>query len=217
MKELFRKKSKNDISGFSLLELLVTVAVIGLLTAIVVFNQGDFSDNITLNSAVTDLELQIREAQVYGISVREFQTGTNEFNASYGVHFDLVSGGGDLTYLFFADRGVKNGQYDGSISCATGGANECIRKFSLTKGNTISDVCAIIDVSGTLRCNSSAAVSKIDIIFNRPDPGPAIKFFNPAGNEVTFPGHQGAKVTISSPKGTTRQVYIYTNGQISIQ
>jgi len=218
MKQFFIKKVPiNKSSGFSLPEILVSVFIIAIITSVVVFNQGDFNDRISLKSAADDLELQIREAQVYSISVREFQPSTNEFTSSYGVHFNLDSTtGSNNSYLFFADRGTQNGIYGGTIACLTGGANECIRRLTLTRNNTISDVCAILSDSSE-RCFSGGHVERVDVVFSRPDPSAKISFFNLSGSPVTYPNHLGAKIVVRSPKGNTNQVYVYVTGQLSVQ
>lgn len=218
MKQFFRKNTSADSSsGFSLPEILVSVFVIALITSVVVFNQGNFNDRIALRSATDDIELQIREAQVYSISVREFQPSGGEFTSSYGVYFNLDSTtGSNNSYLFFADRGTKNGIYDGTIACLTGGANECVRKFTMTRNNTISDVCAILSNSSEM-CLSGGHIERVDIVFSRPNPAAKISFFNTSGSPITYPNHLGAKIVVRSPKGNTMNVFVYTTGQLSIQ
>jgi prepilin-type N-terminal cleavage/methylation domain-containing protein len=56
--------------GFTILELLVSLTIMSLLTAIVVFNQSDFADQTALSNSANDLELALREVQTYGTSGR---------------------------------------------------------------------------------------------------------------------------------------------------
>ncbi len=218
MKRFFKKiylSSQN--SGFSLPEVLVSAFIIALITSVVVFNQGDFNDRIALKSASDDIELQIREAQVYSISVREFSPSGGEFSSSYGIYFNLDgTTGSNNSYLFFADRGVKNNIYDGTVACLTGGSYECLRRFTLTRNNIISDVCAILSDSSE-RCLSGGHVERVDVVFSRPNPNAQISFFNLSGSPVSYAGHLGAKITVRSPKNNTKNIYIYTTGQIAVQ
>ena len=118
-------------AGFTLIELMVSVAVIALVTAVIVYNQGDFSDKISLVNTASDIELQIREAQVYGVSVREFQPSSNEFNFAYGVSINLNAFAGTLgptSYVSFIDRVTKDARYATPAQWETwtvGGASEC--------------------------------------------------------------------------------------------
>ena len=200
--------------GFTVVEVLVSVAIVVAILAIVVFNQGDFNDQFGLTTNVSDVELQLRQAQVYGVSVREFVPSGGEFTAAYGVSMNLTSQGISNGYLFFADRGTKNGAYDGSSTCLTGGANECIARFTFSRGVTLSQVC-VIQSNGSESCTPN--VSRVDVSFLRPDPSARITFFNSSNGQVVYPGHRGARIELASPRGKTRSVVIFTTGQISIQ
>ena len=60
---------KHPVSkGFTLIELLISMGIIALLTGVVVFNQSDFSDQLALSNLTNEIDIQIREAQTYGIS-----------------------------------------------------------------------------------------------------------------------------------------------------
>lgn len=216
MKKHLQKIDTKNSLGFSLPEILVSIAIMAFIATTVIYNQGDFNDRIALGGSASDVELQIREAQVYGISVREFQPGTSEFDSSYGIHFNLSGSGSNNSFLFFADRGTKNKIYDGTIACLTGGANECIRRFTLSRNNIISDICVILS-TGVNQCYSGGFISRFDAVFIRPSPSANIAFFNTSGTQIFFPNHQGAKIVIRSPKGSTKEVILYASGQISIQ
>ncbi len=207
------KKILNSKRGFSVTELLISIAIISLILAVVVLNQGDFTDQFSLTTNANDLELLIRQAQVFGVSVREFTPASNEFTSAYGVSLSTVTTGFQSIYVSFADRGTKNGIYDGDIACTTGGSSECIKKFTFTRGIKINQICA-------LKANSQAdcapIVGRTDITFNRPDPAASITTFNSQGNQNNIGGVIGVRIELVSPKGKLKSVYVYTTGQISI-
>lgn len=214
-------------SGFTLVELLVTLTVITLITAVVVFNQADFADRLALTNVAAELELRIREMQVYGVSVREYQPNTSQFGYSYGVMFNTntISGApgamGPISLWSFVDVN-NNSRYNhpGTWStCTTGGTSECLEITTLKQGVTISDLCAI-NASNGQNCRSNGGSSvpgRIDITFLRPDPNARFIFANTSGNAITFPNHRGAKIQLRSPRGKTLDLYIYTTGQISVR
>ncbi len=214
--------------GFTLVELLVTVSVIAVITAVVSFNQTDYTDRLALVNAASDLELQIREMQVYGVSVREYSPNTNLFNYSYGVMFNTntITGApgvlGPVNMWSFVDVN-NNSRYNppgGSWStCSPGGTSECVATTTLRGGVTIVDLCVINSTNGQ-NCRSNGGTSvpgRLDIAFLRPDPNAIITYANTSGTVITFPNHRGAKIQLRSPRGRTMDIFIYTTGQISVR
>ncbi len=201
------------MGGFSLLEMLISIAIISLILAVVVLNQGDFTDQFSLSTNASDLELQIRQAQVYGVSVKEFAPSSNDFTSHYGVSTSAMQGSASY-FIFFGDRGAQNGIYDGDASCVVGGASECIAKFSFTRGVKVNQVCA-------LKLNSQAEcapeVGRADITFNRPEPAANFSLFNSQGNQNNIGQVIGVRIELISLKGRTKSVYVYSTGQISVQ
>lgn len=201
--------------AFTLIELLISLAIIALITGAVVFNQSDYSDRLSLSNAANDMVLDIRQAQIYGVSVREFAPGTSEFNLAYGISFNIGNpGSSNTSYILFADRAPSNGYYDTPLTCLPGALSECLDRSTLTRGNTITNLCVVKNDNST-QCAPSPG--RIDITFLRPNPNANIIFFNNAGNQVSFGNYKGAKIELTSPHGLKKYVYIYTTGQVSIQ
>lgn len=215
--------SSNNVlrkKGFTLVELLVSVTIIALITAITVFNQNDYSDRLALTQAASDIELQIREMQQYGVSVRESSTNSGKFDYAYGVVFSLNAMTGPYNAWSFVD--VNNStRYDppSGGACPNNSTSECIATTTLKYNVKIIDLCAI-NSSGGQNCKSSGGSgvpSRIDITFKRPNPNAIFAFNNTSGTPIIFPSHRGAKIRIQSPRGKTMDIYIYTTGQISVQ
>jgi prepilin-type N-terminal cleavage/methylation domain-containing protein len=94
----FFKKKKN---GFTLIEILIVVAIIGMLSAIVFINFQERQDKLTLQRSVHELSLNI--ARVRELALRaEVSEGYLEgypLRGSFGAHFKI----GANYYVLFAD------------------------------------------------------------------------------------------------------------------
>lgn len=190
------------------------MAIIAMVTAIIIFNQGGLTDEVAIGNTGNDIALQIREAQIYGISVKEVTPGSNQFSVAYGADFNLGPvGGSTSSFILFADTVTQNGFYNTPGSC-TLGSSECLVQSQISHGNTISKLC-VIPAAGPEVC--SPAVSRVDITFLRPDPSARIVFFDASGNITSYPGYLGADLVFTSPKSRLKHVYVYTTGQISVQ
>src|SRR3989344_171401 len=130
--------SKNN-SGFTLVELLISVGIMSVIFTVVILNQSKYTDGIALTNLADEISSMISQAQVYSTGVKEFST--DEFNASYGLAFSLLSpGGSNSAYIYFADRDGNN-IYDGDWSCPTDVNSECISRVDISRGNVIDKFC----------------------------------------------------------------------------
>jgi prepilin-type N-terminal cleavage/methylation domain-containing protein len=78
-------------SGFTLVEMMVVMTLVTILATVIIFNHQKFNDNLELTNLSYEVALSLRQAQVYGVSVKEFKEGTTEeqrFGTPYGVHFN---------------------------------------------------------------------------------------------------------------------------------
>lgn len=198
--------------GFTLIELLVSIAIIGIITGLVVFNHNDLTDEISVSNVANDISLQVRTAQVYGISVRELKPSSNQFFIAYGEDFNIANTGFFYAFADGGTGGTQNGYYDTPASCVLG-SSECLSQNYLTRGNTLFALCEI-PATGSEVC--SPTVSRIDVSFLRPDPSALFTFFNAGGSIVSYPSAIGADIQVKSPKGLIKHVYIYKTGQISV-
>lgn len=193
MNTFSHKKNK----GFSLVELVVSVAIFTIITSVILVRHSNFSSKLLLENLAYDIALSIRKAQVFGLSVREFTGGSGEFDIGYGVHFELSD---NTSYIFFADRDKDK---------AYGGSTEIVEMFTLMRGNTISEFCGTLS-NGNEKC-SGLGITHLDIIFERPNPEAIIK------SNISGDTYDSARITVSSPSGTTWSVNTVMTGQISIQ
>lgn len=177
--------------GFTILEMLAVLAIFGVMTAIVVFNYGKFSSDTILTNMGYEIALSIREAQIYGVSVRN-PDGVlvgNQFSVAYGVYAQS----GANTYFLFADEN-KNGQFD-VVSCET--SLECVTPYTLQRGVIINNVrkSCVDDTDG------------LNISFKRPNP--EARFDDSDTLEM-------ADIELLAPDGAKKYVVIRNNGQIYV-
>lgn len=195
-----RLKVRDYSRGFTLVELMVSIAIFVVITGIIMVDQRRFGGNILITNLAYDVALGIRQAQVYGISVKSVN---QQFNSSYGVHF-----GPPGYFILFADTN-HSGSYDTSSDDGTGciALTECVTFFKVEQGNAISKFCA--DNS----CSDTGAIDRLDILFTRPNPEPAVKAYK---GGLAIPA-SSASITVSSPQGVTKTVSVSPSGQISIK
>lgn len=194
------KRSRSSLPrgrGFTLIELLLVLSVMTILTAVFLLQQQRFDSSTLLRSLAYSIALSVRQAQVYGTSVREFD-GT--FDTSYGLYFNSSTPG---SYVLFADIN-KNGSYDP--------ATENLKTFTLGSKFAISDICA---VEGSARScatggvNGGTQIQWLTIYFTRPNPDARFK----TEDGVDY---SSAYIQIIGKSGATRSVDVSLTGQITV-
>jgi len=187
--------------GFSLIELLVAISILVIITAAMLTSHSTFGGKILLGNFAYEVALSVRQAQVFGLSVREFQTSSNLFTIGYGVHFDAL----DLTtYRLFADEDA-NEIYSSS-------SDGVVETFSTRRGFQIARFCATLS-NDTELCSDTGDLTALDIVFLRPDPDAIINATRSNG----APGvYQRARIILRSPQRDERSVLVEATGQISV-
>ncbi len=126
--------------GFTLVEMLVVLAIIVVISAIVFSGQAAFNRTLALSNAAYDIALSARQAQAYGLSSQAFNAINNP---PYGLYFQSAT---PTSYIFFADTSPAvvtnskpnvrpgNGYYDVST--------EAVQTYTLNNGFSVSAFCA---------------------------------------------------------------------------
>lgn len=181
--------------GFTLVELLVSIAIVVLISTVVLVNYSSFESSLTIQSLAYEVALALRQAQVFSLSVQGF--GSN-FQVAYGIHFERSD---PTTFFLYVDQN-DNATYD-----PFPGPDVIIETFTLREGSTIVDLCA---QKATRQCNLQA----LDIVYERPNPDANITSFD--GTTHIFK-NSNATIRIRSPRGIEKIVRAMLSGQISVR
>lgn len=184
--------------GFTLAELLVSIAIFSAITTLAVLNNNRFNSSVILTNLAYEIALSVRQAQFYGITVKGTSSNPNKFNSGYGVRFDLSS---PATYALYED--VSTNPLAATPDHIKTVADADLEVFTINKGNKISKIC----LDG---CPTGGA-SILDITFVRPNPEAFIR----AGNNPAVE-YGKAEICLVSPDMTKRKIIVERTGQISV-
>jgi len=201
------KKQKNR--GFTLVEMMVVLAIMITITAIVLFNNAKLNSAILVSNAAYEVGLIVRESQVAGLGVKAAKTagGVSAFTSSHGLHLD-VSDPSKIT--LFADL-IKNGQYD---------AGEMTQEYLMPtkRSGTILAICGkTVDSAGVCSPTNTSftSVASADIIFTRPNPEAFFKIRTVSGSAVTdFSG--ALVINVGFQNDVCRSITIEKTGAVQI-
>lgn len=99
--------------GFTLVELLICVAIFVVITSVAVWNNNAFNSSILLTDLAYEVALSVRQAQVYGITVKAPAACSGgsqcNFSSGYGVDFNTsgtLNTSSSTNYVLFEDGEV---------------------------------------------------------------------------------------------------------------
>lgn len=212
---MFFKKSSayTGNKGFTVLEMIVVLSIVGLISGVILFNYRLFNQRLSLSSAAQEVAIAIRQAQTYGLSVKQTSQGSGEFDKAYGIAFDTQLN--TKAYYLYVDKD-GDGFYDGDDTCNP--LSECIKKELILNAAWISGFCGI-DASGasTQTCPVNS-VRQMSVTFRRPNRDAFIYFFdNNSNSNRTGPYNMGQVKFITSASGPESSVKVELSGQISTQ
>jgi type II secretory pathway pseudopilin PulG len=183
--------SKQNSLGFSLVEMMVVVAIFFIITAVTLANLPDFQNKTSMDLVAQDVALTIRTAQVYSTATRRSELVINTGNQfpSYGMYIE--KDGPELI--------LYSGNADGFYK-----SNENKEHGYLIEGKAlISDICYGSE------CNKSA----VNIFFKRPNTD--VTFYDENGSSQSS---SNVTIVLSNKKNADeiRWVIVHTNGQIEV-
>lgn len=188
---------KQKDNGFTLVEMLISVGIFTIISAIILANYPEFRSRSALDSLTAQIAIAFREAQVYGISVRE--EANSDFSIGYGVHIDVAQNNKQL--IIFADKN-KDYLFDKNI-------DSVLETLDLNTGETISELCAPSCFGG----GEPMSPQSITVTFVRPNPD---AYFGV--NNVLNPNLSSISLKVSNrSESYSRNVEVYTTGQISVR
>lgn len=204
---MFKKPKQNTQKGFTLVELIVSIAIIGIIIAVILFNNADARDKIALKSSAYDVVLALREAQLQAIGVAGAGSSNDDFESGYGVEIDQ----GENKLTIFENRCFGDNEFDPSGNCTDGDGNtisdQLIREIDIEDNNFIYEVC--LAEIGDTSCDLNGG-DLTTVTFIRPDADAIIYDGNDTDAEIAY-------IRLQSPQGAQKQVIITKSGQISIE
>lgn len=213
--------SHRSARGFSLLELLVVMAIITVITGMMITTQSSFNKTLIVSNTAYDIALTFRYVETYGISSRGV---SGVAGVGYGLHFDRNSPG---SFISFTDTSAvvdpskcHGTPPSGDVGAPDAKKGNCVyeqgewtKDYALGNGIVVSDFCAYSSGSGWSCANSQGSgLTSLDVVFVRPDPNPFI-FVN--GDDTSGGARTKACLTVTSPEGgSPRYVSIASSGAI---
>lgn len=181
--------------GFSLIEMLVVVAIMLIITMVILFDLPRMGGSTSIDLIAQEVAINIRGAQVYSGATKVEKGGTTF--TSFGVHFNSLPNCAGNKFLLFADNAAigANKKYD---------LGEEQESYLLPAGFCIE----------SLKQPNGNAVTSLDIFYEKPDPE-AVFTCGAASCLGEF-----VEVIVRSKRVTgsnaTRMVRVYANGQIEV-
>lgn len=190
-------------SGFTVVELMVTITIVVLVTGVVLVQYSSFNSSVLLTSQAYKTAFDLREAQSLAISSRGRGTN-NTFREEYGLYFNT---GAKSQYILFQDVGDIDRPARFNAGEQIGAPTIIDPRFE------ISGIC--VSASAVSVCDGNTTdVSNLAVSFERPDFDAA--FYAPGlGVPASI---QTALIYITSISDDTASkiVRISTSGQISV-
>jgi prepilin-type N-terminal cleavage/methylation domain-containing protein len=208
-----RRGTPRANAGFTLIELLVVSAIIAIITGVVLFRQKGFNSATLLRSLAYSVALTMRQAQVYGNSVRESAAGSGVFASGYGVYFGNTGLVDNSHYLMFSDAN-GDGQY---------AAGEELPRFTMGNGRgtdyLIKNYCAHTSSGDQCGIGTGTTITSLTVYFRRPNPDAcfATSQYPAACAADGVPAYDYAYVQVqSAASGDYRTIKISSTGQIAV-
>jgi len=192
--------------GFSMIELMVSIAIVVLVLTVTLTRQDSFNSAVLLRSEAFDLALAIREMQLGAVSAQG--DGAGGYRATQGVYFDIRPTGGDpQQYTLFRDSAIDgNNIYDGADSGeALGLPGSIDSRFEITE----------IEMIGSTNSDPDT----LSVVFRRPNFD--AQFYENRSTEIVDATAARIRLSVSGSTGSVcgedyREIEITATGQITV-
>jgi Tfp pilus assembly protein FimT len=188
--------SREATRAFGLIELMVSVSIITLVSAVILSRHTSFNGAVLLRNQTYEIAFAVRQAQLLAVSGN---TGVAGASRQYGLHVNTAN---PTTYIVFQDNN-NNERYDGA-SEQIGNTGRLDSRFQIRD---------ITNNGGT-----SLPTTGVSIIFVRPNFDAA--FYDASGNEITGVGEVYIDIAQVGNTGTdagdARRVEVSSTGQVRV-
>jgi prepilin-type N-terminal cleavage/methylation domain-containing protein len=181
-------------TGFTLVEMLVAIAVALIFVGGMLFSRGNFDSTVRLGSIAREVALIAREAQTSG-------AGGGGEGRPHGIFLDTAS---SSEVIFYAENGGSDG-YDSS--------DELLEAFELPVRYSI-DVFCVADNTSTEDCSGGSVTTLNDLSVYFVRPSLSANFQNSNGNASS--SQRAIIDLIHEDSGNNRSVVIDTTGYITV-
>ena len=189
----------------SYVELIVVLGIFSVVSAVSLYNYGDFQARVDIKNLASDFALKIVEAQKSSLSgllpppAQEALT-ISGWKPSYGIYLEPTSN--NQSFVYFVDLN-NNSLYD-SVDCT----EECLNKITFTKNYTISDLRVFYQNNDP----GPNSLNDLTVTFSRINSGATMR----SSTEFSSPTISYAQITISSPDGIKAIIKLYPSGRVQM-
>lgn len=212
IKNICKKVQK---TGFTLIELIVVVAIIAMVSTLVIFNNAKLNSALLLSNTSYEIGLMVREAQTAGLGVRATDNSSvQDFTYSQGVHFDIAY---PNQAILFSDKD-SNGYYNGSEE------NVQIYTISNSRAGKILALCGVepSELSNTCVAGISNSIpvsestTQLDILFKRPNPEAFFKKVKNDGSGNREDWNNPVVINIGFEGDICRSIVVQKTGAVQV-
>jgi type II secretory pathway pseudopilin PulG len=185
-------------AGFTIFEMIVVIGIMVFIASLVLANYSGYNINLGVERAANDIASSVRQAQAYGLGVKESQPGSGVF-PGYGINFYLFDPNTGLpatSYVLFADLN-NDLRYN---------AGETINMLTIQGNAFVSDICGDQKQAIPGPCG----IRNIYIVYLRPMP--TVSLIQGNGSS-----RKDVEIKIQGPRGITKTIVIRSSGEINVE
>jgi prepilin-type N-terminal cleavage/methylation domain-containing protein len=195
--------TSNSLSGFGLIELMVSISIMALVSGIIFTRHNSFNSAVLLRSQAYEVALQVRDLQLNAVSSAYTGNSSEVFRESLGAYFETAPGSNGF-FRIFRDLN-SNGFPDTS--------EEFGQRGILDQRFEIRDV-RVYDASGTNILTGTG----LAVVFQRPNFD--ARFYDGNGlivNALSAEIDVARKDESGGGVGVLRTIEVTSAGQISVK
>lgn len=184
-------------NGFTLVEIIVVIAIIATISALSLFNSGKLNSAVLLSNTAYEVSLIIRDAQISGLGAKVLLDGNVATTSNQGVYFNI----NDSKIILFADLSKNNGYNQGEES----------QIYNIENKRAGS----ILSIKKIPNSGDPVDIQDLNIIFKRPNPE-AYFYYTDTENNLLTEQYGSVAINMGFPGGDCKSIIVYKTGAIQI-